>query len=132
MRSTELAIGIVVYLFSIGGYYYSSSLIHEFPNMTNNYLIDTIPSTEHDNQGHFLTGDHFTNSITTIIQITSIAGAIIGIGCVGYAAISKKPLFVYLYNSKEKRTLEERDREMKRLLKKYIEKLEEQEDKWYR
>ncbi len=100
MRLAELTIGFVVFIFSILGYQYSSSLVGAFQHMTGDFVTSFFPNIKLQNQQGYLLqmGYPSAESITKITQLGFIATAIIGVGCSCYGLIAKKPITKQLSN----------------------------------
>ena len=92
MRLAELTVGFVVFVFSILGYQYSSSLVDAFQHMTGDFVTSFFPNIKLQNQQGYLLqmGYPSAENITKITQVGFIATAIIGAGFACYALIAKK------------------------------------------
>jgi len=93
MRLAELTLGFLVVLFSILGYQYSSSLVDAAQHMMSDFVTAFFPTIKLQCQKSYLlqTAYPSADSIAKIIQVGFIATTIIGVGCVCFGAIMKKP-----------------------------------------
>jgi hypothetical protein len=128
MKLAQLYGGLVIIACSTFGYYFSESSVNALLDMTNNYQTAILSGIKLGNQQTYLPhdGDPMAASFTKLLQVGFIIGAVIGVCCACYGIMAKKNRLVQLSNPVEKRKFQEREQEMIRLLREYIEKNEKQ------